>query len=302
MAQSYGGSTALQQLLMSSRRVTFPCRLGTHVCEGAWAMQERGNFGAGGPGWNYSYMLELYGIAWNIKQPVLADKSPSHNFGQLEEMYDGLQRLANAPPLPGVRYFDLAYIFMWRTWCMVALSSHATDDGGRRGGPFDAEAITNELETHVKNHRLLLERRARVLVISFERLLWAPASVSAAVSRFLPCAGAFDANYFFDKGTRAARARMTPLGNNWKVQSSVAEYGRQRNCTQCCGLSDGCRRCDAAHLPLVSAASGAGAAGAAERAALLQSISRQFALNERLKQRYEVARRYLESVSVPWPR
>ena len=95
---------------------------------------------------------------------------------------------------------------------------------------------------------------------------------------------------------------MTPLGNNWKVQSSVAEYGRQRNCTQCCGLSDGCRRCDAAHLPLVSAASGAGAAGAAERAALLQSISRQFALNKALKQRYEVARRYLESATVPWPR
>jgi len=66
VVEAFHGSTALEEIMMSSQQVSTPCACGTWQCEVRWlpAIYDAGNGNAFN--WDYTSMLGAVGDCWNL--------------------------------------------------------------------------------------------------------------------------------------------------------------------------------------------------------------------------------------------
>lgn len=245
-APFYHGSTALEMLFMSSRRVSTICAAGTWQCEARWCLEEHAFAARAGapPGtvgpWpcpspnairhdvpgRLRCHLETYSRIWNLSRPVLLTKwAPLHNGGGCaavapDESGVGLD-VAPPPALLrayGVERVRWAVVMMIRPYCLWRISSHA-----RSKQAADAVAYAREelrvLEQQSSTHRAHLAAGRRVLLTSLADILFRPDSAAARIRAFAPCLGRLDPDFFPTLGVDISE------GNHFKVGASVAVYG-----------------------------------------------------------------------------
>ena len=227
----YHGSTALEMVLMSSRKVSTLCTAETHQCEGdkilkrehipgwtgEWVAEHA--YGYVEHGWpaleqrNYSHMVGVFSRYWDLNRPVLMTKAWHPG---IAHAHDGIHSavLPSAMIQNHVRRLSLAYTLMWTPLCLRQFNSPKPDHF------FDWNAEIQLLGELKKAHEILTLRNATLLVISYADLLWNPRKVVQRLDRFLPCASPFCYDVLPKKGVDVYR------GNGFKVSQSTYEFGK----------------------------------------------------------------------------
>jgi hypothetical protein len=229
---SYHGSTSLEAVLMSSESKTLStlCSYGGYQCEGGFIMKDHGYRMNHQEDWSFSKMLKLYSKVWNLSKPILLDKTP------LTLWYSAKKenRAIHKGPIPsalahrGVNNVRLAYVLMWRPFCLGQLSSH-----------WNRTIIheSTRVKMLVESHKYLLQRGDPVLVVNYGDLLWSPSYTKGRLQHFLPCLGDLDFNYVPKLGED-----IFPE-NQWKQDGSVLEFGATIDPEECCGYDVETKRC-----------------------------------------------------------
>merc|ERR1719162_391842 len=86
IVQAYHGSTALEEVLMSSDKIATLCACNSWQCEAGWV---RGLENKDAWSWNYNDYLQTLGQCWDLEKPVLFEKfMVPHNCAKLShEVY-----------------------------------------------------------------------------------------------------------------------------------------------------------------------------------------------------------------------
>lgn len=187
LAHCFHGSTALEGMLMSSKKLTTLCSSGVSNCEGgvimmrhAQQMLKSGDTVLGGSylerlpedvelleegrdqerfakNWNYSEALDQFSQYWDLDRPVLFDKTPNILL-DLEAVYKGFKQatLPAAFRRKGVSHLEYAFVLMWRPSCLWKLSSHALKNITEHG--MDNYAQSEKLHTDFHAFSQFLDR------------------------------------------------------------------------------------------------------------------------------------------------
>lgn len=249
LGAQFHGSTALETVLLSSPRLATLCSARTWQCEGDhvlyqatgddvwrdWENQLR-------DGWNYSRALELWSEVWDLRRPVLLEKTPNQ-FLTAETLVTEL----SSSPLPesmvrmSIRALDLRLVIMWRPWCLSVLSSHARDEMAydyyvwahnefiKRNArhahhhrfltTLGTPAWSSDFGAASPNARLVSSRLYPTLVVSFADLLWRPQYTLQRLESFMPELGTLNAGY-------VPRLNIDYFPENrLKVHGTVQAYG-----------------------------------------------------------------------------
>eukprot|EP00927_Polykrikos_kofoidii_P015542 TRINITY_DN16925_c0_g2_i1.p1 TRINITY_DN16925_c0_g2~~TRINITY_DN16925_c0_g2_i1.p1 ORF type:complete len:1122 (+),score=194.85 TRINITY_DN16925_c0_g2_i1:124-3489(+) len=266
LAAPYHGNLALEELLMSSGNVATLCSAGSFQCSGSPLMMRSGycNGHVWWPGsrleklnsrkrpctgnmksdWNYTHMLDLYSAHWDLRKPILMEKTPNQ-FLRVKEMHEALDRISLPAAMAevGIRHVDPVYMIVWRPLCLYWMSAPARDRVARSS--FDSYAMQELLsaEQLVLDHRWLVRKGARVIVVSYADLLWDVDRVKRRVEVFTPCLGhrmdetfvpalgfdIFKANQWVSSSlVRAFAAKTAPgeFGYDMKLRSCQQKPGR----------------------------------------------------------------------------
>lgn len=246
LCEGYHGSTALEQLLMSgSNGLATLCKANQWQCEGdnvlcidadnegnnckyEWAR----NHWTASYHWDYNVALREWSNIWDLRKPVLLEKTPSQ-WLRIEGMTAGI-RAATLPTSMtsiGITGLKLKMVLLWRPWCLGLLSSHTREkiadlkkEFGEAEG-FDRWLINehNLAENMVSKHAHLESLGAEILVVSYADLIWDSESTIKRLEAFVPELGTLNANYI---PTQGGPHPDIYKGNRWKVDGSLAEYGR----------------------------------------------------------------------------
>merc|ERR1719183_793575 len=157
----YHGSTALEGVLMSSRNLATLCPFDGWQCEGREIMSALG-FGKGSTGvktWNFQTMLDEYSKYWDLKRPVLFEKSPNE---MLEVPHVRHQLMSTKLPsrmaAAGITTLKRAYVLLWRPVCLSNISSHALGDIDDFGAVDYASREKVNLRRMVLMHKFLQKK------------------------------------------------------------------------------------------------------------------------------------------------
>ena len=229
MCEGFHGSTALEQVLMSSSELGTLCSAGVWQCEGdnvlehrgghSWAKNLRIDEDVGDPGWNYTTALREWSYYWPLDRHVLLEKTPSQ-WLRIRDTVRGL----GAAPLPrklvqlGVHSLEIKVLLMWRPWCLASLSSNAVSSQKKNYTSWAVEELVHLNSGRVARHRALRESGAPLLVIAYSDLLFRFNDTARRIENFLPCLGELS-NWFVP-----VNGRDILVGNKWKAQGTVASY------------------------------------------------------------------------------
>lgn len=221
----YSGSTALEQLLMSSSNVTTLCRQGCWQCEARFT---RGNSSAGcvkaSHNRTFAEALKQWSSVWDLTRPVLFNKfGKAVDAGRLVRKTGSQDFIAAAvkedmPPkmlAAGVTSLRLSIVQMWRPLCLANLSSHF------RHLPFLSKEAAR-IADGARSHRAFRAAGVNVVLVSYADLLWRPRAVLQRLRSpdFLP-GGLLDGiNLEFVP----RRGRDIFAGNQWKVHETLINY------------------------------------------------------------------------------
>lgn len=220
----YHGSSAFQGAMMSSKKLSHLCSLGTWQCEGFWKMFEysadndkRNNVS----NWDISEMLSTYAGGWNLSNPVLFDKSPVPMM-QVEAFHKKFKAVSLPSALTsiGIQELKLGYVLMWRPICLSNLSSYSIKNIEKYGHKVWAEKEMGVLQDHVNQLNYMDSQGLSVLVVNFANLIWKPWATRDRLQNFLPCLGELNMNHVPTLGDQ-----LYP-GNLFKAKVSVSEYGQ----------------------------------------------------------------------------
>jgi len=235
IVQAYHGSTALEEVLMSSNKIATLCSCNSWQCE---AGKVEGLKDDDAWSWNYNDYLQALGQCWDLDKPVLFEKFmvphecntlSAEVFSQVGENcqvqalveFDKQLGQAKIPDnWPGVSALNHAYLILWRPICMTKLSSHAQADI-QKGDDDRITLMKNEihlLTEAAETHRLLVGKRP-VLVMSLASLIWEAARNKKRIEAWMPCVGEVSTSYVpeLNKDIFAT--------NQFKADGSVEDYG-----------------------------------------------------------------------------
>eukprot|EP00448_Togula_jolla_P005988 CAMPEP_0170612268 /NCGR_PEP_ID=MMETSP0224-20130122/23634_1 /TAXON_ID=285029 /ORGANISM="Togula jolla, Strain CCCM 725" /LENGTH=338 /DNA_ID=CAMNT_0010937763 /DNA_START=59 /DNA_END=1075 /DNA_ORIENTATION=+ len=228
---AYHGSTSVLQLMMSSPNVSTLCANEHNwQCEGAPIMSDEAGWSDKIEKWqNWQQPLAHFSHYWDLSRPVFLEKTPNLIWA-VEETYKNLSSV-KMPPLmhsAGIKGLELAFIITWRPPCLASLSSHSYDWLAHGTDVW----IDHEIEEYtrlVRAHQYLTELGVPTLVINIADTLWRQDVTLTRVKKFLPCAQGLDFDYLPEMGEDVFK------GNRWKLESSLAAYGKSLDPTDCCG-------------------------------------------------------------------
>lgn len=236
---AYHGSTAVEQLLMSSDNVTTVCSMGCWQCEAHFYRHNKSD-----GRWSdahckepnptnkqFATALSDWSNYWNLTRPVLLLK---YGGGQdpgkkiiLTGSQDFIKEASSQLPAPmldaGVTSLRLSIVQVWRPLCLANLSSHfirmVNEEGEHAAVEFDA----NWIEKGVYAHRAFREAGVNVLLLSYADLLWRPDVVLQRLRSFLP--GELLHGVHFDFEPKLGRDIFP--GNHLKVHGSLTSFGKE---------------------------------------------------------------------------
>jgi len=243
VVEAFHGSTALEEIMMSSQQVSTPCACGTWQCEVRWlpAIYDAGNGNAFN--WDYTSMLGAVGDCWNLDRHVLfqkfmlgnhcpmpypeGERTGVDNHCRVKALQAFTQHMAVAP-LPGnflqkgIHEINSVHVLMWRPICMAKLSAYSKDliDKGFTQILAFQEVIA--LQEMVSMHKFLKGIGARVVVMSLGDLVWRPSETRQRLLKLLPCLGDVDIDYKPVLGSDGSELKRS---NQFKATGSVKEYG-----------------------------------------------------------------------------
>jgi hypothetical protein len=203
LSQPYHGSTALECVLMSSSNVATLCSARVWQCEGGSILRREGGCADETCRWNWDKSLGLFSKYWNLSKPFLLEKTPIM-VRDIPGMHQGLVSVEARYP------HQRQFIMMWRPICLGALSSHRLTE----------EKELWMFETLVAGHKYLLEQGERVVVVNIADLMWRPSKSAWHLYKQIPDLGVLDMEYVPKIGKDIFPENM------WKVDKSVAEFGR----------------------------------------------------------------------------
>jgi len=237
VVQAYHGSTALEEVFMSSQQVATLCTCKSWQCE-AYSVDGLGTNDAWS--WNYNAYLETLGGCWDLSKKVFFQKfmvphdcdkpSPAgathggeHCQTAALETFDYSIASASVPPImqsAGIHRLNRAYLLLWRPLCLTILSTHA-----KRTIEHSESSRTHlmEQEVHflqeVRNTYDYLDGRQPVMVISLASLIWEPDRNQQRLQQWLPCMGPVDMGF-----VPQMNIDIFPE-NRFKADGSVKAYG-----------------------------------------------------------------------------
>jgi len=237
VVQAYHGSTALEEVLMSSQQVTTLCTCKSWQCE-AYSVDGLGKNDAWS--WNYNAYLETLGGCWDLSKKVFFQKfmvpqncdkpSPAgathggeHCQTAALETFEDSIASASVPPImqsAGIHRLNRAYLLLWRPLCLTILSTHA-----KRTIEHSESSRTHLMtqEVHflqeVRNTYDYLDGRQPVMVISLASLIWEPDRNQQRLQQWLPCIGPVDMDF-----VPQMNIDIFPE-NRFKVDGSVKAFG-----------------------------------------------------------------------------
>jgi len=236
VVQGYHGSTALEEVLMSSDKVATLCSCGSWQCEANCVEGLARPLDA----WSYNYneILSILGKCWDLERPVLFQKfiMPDYCTSNVsKEVYDRVgnhcqsqalmqfeTQMSHAPipgSWPGVQFLNRVYLFLWRPLCLTTLSTHAKSEIERGQKVNHMEMEVHLLAETVETHKLLNGNRP-VLVISLASLIWETARTKNRIQAWMPCVGELSMNYVPE-----LNKDIFP-DNRFKADGSVEAFGR----------------------------------------------------------------------------
>jgi len=223
---AFHGSTALEEILMSSPQVATLCTANGYQCEGAYILSPHAEVRPHMMDW--SVTLAAFSEHWDLKKHFLFEKDPWLPGANVPTVGVDDPKLAHeqirkavAGPLPqkfeeeGIKHLDVEYLMMWRPVCMAKLSSHYADT------IEDEEVELSNLEQMVEFHKYLTSKKETVHVMSFADLVWLPKRTASRLQKDLPRLGKLNEEYVPEMG------KDIHPGNLWKAEGSVAEFGRK---------------------------------------------------------------------------
>jgi len=231
---AYHGSTALMQLLMSSRKVSTPCRGQTWQCESSRKKRKikdnkKKNRTEIRKEQNEPTVQWLSDF-WDLSKPVLFSKMFDLDARSFDQSIDPMpSKMVNH----GIRHLQRAFVFMWTPICVRALTmSHHPH-------------IENEAEEQLRLVSLLKMYTSAgwpVLVISYADLLWKTDDTKKRLETFLPCVGSLDVGFIPKKGVDIFPA------NKFKTTGTIKSFGRKTDPWECCGYRLKTSRCESQKL------------------------------------------------------
>mmetsp|Transcript_68884 Transcript_68884/g.149908 ORF Transcript_68884/g.149908 Transcript_68884/m.149908 type:complete len:400 (+) Transcript_68884:86-1285(+) len=260
----FRGSTALEQVLMSSSKLATLCSLRNTTnfealvsacdekkflnsawrcsaqpwqCEGGGIMRSYG-YTDDVRTWDFEGMLGAYSSYWDLRRPVLLDKTPNLHKAFLREG-DGIMH-ANLPSHMtriGIKRLDLAYVLLWRPICLLELSEHGRACVAENTPAECARIELVVLESLVHSHRAAVNKGAKISVVNMADLIWRPHRTATRLQEFLPCLGELDVDF-----TPTLNVHVFSK-NRWKAQGSVRSFGERTNATNCCGYNTAFQQC-----------------------------------------------------------
>jgi len=264
VVQAYHGSTAVEEVIMSSATVATLCKCNDWQCEAEKSPRLKGGDSWS---WDYSSYLETLGGCWDLSKKVLFQKfMVPHRCGFAPPRgtlhgrkscqsaalakFDESIAVTSIPPImwnAGIRELIRPYLLLWRPLCLTNLSSNARKVIEEDLNGYSTKEMM-ELEIHLlkevaKTYDILTSRGARVLVVSLASLIWEPDRNQERLQKWLPCMEQVNFRYVPKENIDVF------TGNVFKAQGSVREYGEgidpspfydvaKRECTDYMGLLD----------------------------------------------------------------
>mmetsp|Transcript_29823 Transcript_29823/g.65023 ORF Transcript_29823/g.65023 Transcript_29823/m.65023 type:complete len:357 (-) Transcript_29823:85-1155(-) len=226
------GSTAMEAVLMSSKRLGTLCSSDVWQCEGHKLLEKLGH-GSASEETDPTLLLETYSQYWDLKKSVFLDKKTKWMSLAAEED----QPLMTAP-LPkaminaGISDLQTAYIIMYKPVCLWP-QSHFVVDHVQQDPYTHAHRELDELEEQAELHRHLVSVGRPTLVINYADLVWNPDFTQKRLEAFLPCLAPFDLDFVPELGSD-----VFP-GNLMKISTGVRSYGEQTDPMECCNFKLG---------------------------------------------------------------
>jgi len=241
VVQAFHGSTALEEVIMSSDKVATLCQCKSWQCEAAWVhgLENKDSWS-----WNYNKYLETLGKCWDLDKNVFFEKfMVPHNCGEphpsgttqggeecqsaaLEKFDQSIAAVAMPQVMQqaGIHSLNRAYLLLWRPLCLTQLSSHAkkTMQHSESSRTHMMEGEIHFLQ-EVKNTYDYLDGKAPQLVISLASLIWEPERNQQRLQTWLPCMGTLDMGYVPQKNIDIFSE------NRFKADGSVKAYGQAVN-------------------------------------------------------------------------
>lgn len=230
VGEAFHGTSALEQVLMSSKSLATLCSCKTWQCEAKWlpGLQDSNAFE-----WDYKDYLGKTSACWNLHRKVffhkfmLGDSCPSvmlHEYDTCRtDVVNHLHSALSNVELPqamvsrGIQHITPVYIFLWRPLCLAQLSTHVA----RLLEKYLIEKVAMQeimfIEQMMSSHRGLTEQGVPVLVVSLADLIWNPERNRRRLQEFLPCLGELDMDF--------VPSHNIIEGNMFKADGSVKDYG-----------------------------------------------------------------------------
>eukprot|EP00928_Gymnodinium_smaydae_P058189 TRINITY_DN4141_c0_g2_i1.p1 TRINITY_DN4141_c0_g2~~TRINITY_DN4141_c0_g2_i1.p1 ORF type:complete len:355 (-),score=35.43 TRINITY_DN4141_c0_g2_i1:59-1123(-) len=231
----YHGSTAFEQVLMSSPDVATLCSARTWQCEAKLDQVPR-HFAD-------KNLLHRFTNIWNMSKIVLLDKGPLPTYEKVRLQFEEMQaELKSQPEIlanVGVRHLNFAYILSWRPVCLSVLS-HNTKKMFKQDKAKIAQYEMKRLEDLVNIHKFMTSHGIPVQVVNFGDMLWRREESKSRLLSFLPCLDTLDFDFIPQLGVDVF------LENKFKPAGSVQQFGMSVDPSQCCGYNVLDRTCDSA--------------------------------------------------------
>lgn len=224
IVQAKHGTAGLEELLMSSEKVSTLCAGESWQCEGsalihASLLKEKGWLEDSNP-------LKWFSQYWNDGRQVLHERLFPDQEQYMTAIRNSVSKVNSEMPDAladlGVKTVKPVYAIMWTPLCVRKLSNDTHLP--------DAESEVSTLEKLKEQHAALIEKNEPVIVISYADLLWRTDETVARLQKFLPCVGTLDADYVPVLG------RDVFPENKFKARGSVRKFGESNDPTSCCGF------------------------------------------------------------------
>ena len=224
----YHGSTALEQLLMSSRNVSTLCKEGCWQCEARFLWKNGSECVKAGYSFSFEKALKNWSAIWDLTRPVLFLKygqkaDPSKLVvatGSQDFIAETSRNLPREMVTQGVTSLRLSILQMWRPLCLANLSSHFR----KKNSSLQEKLVREEarlIEASAQEHHAFRAAGVNVLLVSYADLLWRPQIVVRRLSsKLLPGGLLNGVNFNF----QPKLGRDIFPGNKWKVQGSLSSF------------------------------------------------------------------------------
>jgi len=237
VSQAYHGSTALEEILMSSDELTTLCSCKTWQCEASWLDKDIKQDDASKiRDMDYTKYLATLSKCWDLDQKILFQKymlpdcrsAPEDQGGEegcqfaaLQAFHESLKpaKLTTNYHRAGITGLNHAYLLLWRPLCMYTLSSHALAEikHDHKGEMARREVLA--MQEMANMHKYLTDHNVPSVLVSLASLIWEPERNQRRFQAFLPCAGKLDINYVPEMDSDIFKQ------NFFKAEGSVKEFG-----------------------------------------------------------------------------